>query len=364
MAEGSDQSQKTEEPTARRLADARDKGDVASSREVANWFMLASGTAAVAFLLPRVAGDIRQLLTGYIAAPHTIRVEPEVMPTLLLDTVFGVGKTLMFTIGLFVVAAVASSLVQHGLLFAPERIKPNLNKISPVSGAKRLFSLRSVTELIKGSVKLLIVGGIVAAIIWPILPPLVIAPLSPVNAGLDLLHGTVIKVLLGVVGALSVMALADVAYSRYEHLKKMRMTKEEVKDEHRQTEGDPHVKARLRAIRNERARQRMMQAVPNADVVITNPTHFAVALVYESESMAAPKVVAKGVDVLAQRIREVAGEHDVPLVENPPLARALYDGVEIDHEIKPEHYRVVAEIIAFVMGRRSSPPPVAPPTVS
>ncbi len=361
MAENSDPSQKTEEPTARRLSDARQKGDVASSREVANWFMLASGTAAVAFLLPGVMRNIRDLLTQFVAAPHTFRIEPEAMSTLVVGTVFGVGKTLVLAIALFVVAAIASSLVQHGLLFAPERIKPTPNKISPIAGAKRMFSLRSVTELLKGIFKLLIVGGIVIAIIWPILPPLAIAPLSPINAGLDLLYGTVVKVLLGVVGALSVMALADVAYTRYEHLKKMRMTKEEVKDEHRQTEGDPHVKARLRAIRTERARQRMMQAVPNADVVITNPTHFAVALVYESESMAAPKVVAKGVDVLAQKIREVATENDVPLVENPPLARALYDGVEIDHEIKPEHYKVVAEIIAFVIGQRPAPPVVPSP---
>ena len=316
--------------------------------------MLATGTAAVAFLLPHVAGDIRRQLTGFISSPHAIRVESEMLPILLVDTMFGVGKALALTIGLFVVAAIASSLVQNGLLFAPERIKPTLSKISPVAGAKRLFSLRSVTELAKGVVKLLIVGGIAVAIIWPILSMLAIAPLSPISAGLDLLYVTVVKVLLGVVAALSIMALADVAYGRHEHIKKLKMTKEEVKDEHRQTEGDPHVKARLRAIRNERARQRMMQAVPNADVVITNPTHYAIALDYEAGSMAAPRVVAKGVDLLAQRIREVAADHDVPLVENPPLARALYDGVEMGHEIKPEHYKAVAEIIAFVMGRRTT----------
>ena len=285
------------------------------------------------------------------------------LPLLLLDTFVGVGKALALIVGLFVVAAIASSLVQHGFLFAPERIKPTLSKISPISGAKRLFSLRSLSELAKGVVKLLIVGGIAVAIIWPILSTLAIAPLSPISAGLDLLYGTVIKVLLGVVAALSVMALADTAYTRYEHIKKLRMTKEEVKDEHRQTEGDPHVKARLRAIRNERARQRMMQAVPNADVVITNPTHYAIALEYEAEAMAAPRVVAKGVDLLAQRIRDVATEHDVPLIENPPLARALYDGVDLGHEIKPEHYKAVAEIIAFVMGRRTTSA-VARPTLS
>ena len=216
--------------------------------------------------------------------------------------------------------------------------------------------------MVKGLVKLAIVGGIAIAIIWPILPSLAIAPLSPVPAGLDLLHKTVLKVLLGVVAALTLMAAADVAYGRYEHIKKLRMTKEEVKDEHRQSEGDPHVKARLRAIRNERARQRMMQAVPHADVVITNPTHYAIALEYETDSMAAPRVVAKGVDLVAQRIREVASEHDVPLVENPPLARALHDGVEIGQEIKTEHYKAVAEIIAFIMGRRLRP--VAPSPAS
>ena len=360
MAEGADQSQKTEEPTARRLSSAREKGDVANSREVANWFMLTAGALAVVFLLPRVASGLRQHLVGFIASSHAVQVEPEVISLLLLDVSVAVGRLLALTIGLFIVAAIASNLVQNGLLFAPERIKPAPNKISPIGGLKRLFSLRSVTELAKGIVKLVVVGGIAIAIIWPIRPKLEIVPLSPIPASLDLLYWTVVKVLAGVVGALSVIAFADLAYSRYEHHKKMRMTKEEVKDEQRQAEGDPHVKARLRAIRNERARQRMMQAVPDASVVITNPTHYAIALEYESEVMAAPRVVAKGADLVAQRIRQVAEENDVPLVENPPLARALFDGVDIGHEIKAEHYKAVAEIIAFVMGRRSSPV-VSPP---
>ncbi len=348
MAEEKDQSQKTEEPTTKRISDAREKGDVANSKEVANLFMIGAGTLVFALWLPQVTDDFRVLLSSYFINAHQIRIEGPVLPLLTAQTLRTVGWLLFLPLLAFVFAALASSLVQNGLLFSFEKLKPELSKLSLLKGVKRLFSLQTVAEFIKGLLKITIVAAIALALAWPLSKKLPVVPLTSLEASLSFLHSSLVKILIGVVAAIALMAIADFIYQRFEHLKKLRMTKEEVKDEMKQTEGDPHVKARLRQIRNERSRQRMMAAVPSADVVVTNPTHFAVALSYDREGMTAPRLVAKGVDAVAHRIRDTAEEHEVPVVENPPLARALYAGVDIDQEIKPEHYQVVAEIIAYV----------------
>lgn len=360
MAEGdNDDSQKTEEPTQKRIDEARNKGDVASSREVANWFMLVSATIVVAFLLPATAGDLTRTLTTFLDAPHTIAVDRRALPALVGTLAGDVALALAVPLALLVIAAAASSLVQNGVLFTAERMKPSLDKISPLAGAKRMFSLRSVAELVKGLLKIALVAIVAWIVIEPVLPFLPVIPSSGIGRGLGLLHDMATRILVGVVIAMTALALLDYLYQRFEHTKKLRMTKQEVRDEYKQMEGDPQVKARLRAIRMERARQRMMQAVPEADVVITNPTHYAVALKYDQATMLAPVVVAKGVDAVALRIREKAESCDIAVVENPPLARALYGSVEIDEAIQPEHYKAVAEIIAFVMGIAGAPRPGA-----
>ncbi len=357
MAEDQDESQKTEEPTHKKIQDARQKGDVANSREVSNFFMLLSGTLAVALWLPSGAVSLQRELSRFLAAPHEIRVDATSLQLLLSDVLLGTGKILLIPLLLFMLAALTSGIVQNGLLFSPERLKPELSKISVLKGVKRLFSLRSVTELLKGLIKISVVGAVALAIVLPVFDSLPIIPATSVQASIAFLHKEALRVLIGVVAVVAFMAAADVLYQRYEHLKKLRMSREDIKDENKQSEGDPHVKARLRAIRTERARQRMMQAVPTSDVVITNPTHFAVALKYDRDSMGAPVLVAKGADEVAQRIRECATENDVPIVENPPLARALHAGVEIDQEIQAEHYQAVAEVIAYVMGLQGSGAP-------
>lgn len=345
-----DDSQKTEEPSQKRLQDARKKGDVAQSREVANWFVLLSGTLAIAIFLPTTGGTLVRELRRFLERPHDIAFGHESLGLLLTEVATGVAWAIAFPMLLFVLAAIAAPLVQHGIVFAPEKLKPSLEKISPLAGIKRMFSLRSVTELIKGLLKIAMVAAVAATVIVPSLDRLPHIPTMELPAVLDLLFGLGVRVFGGVVIVLTALALIDFMYQLYEYRKKLRMTRQEVRDEHKQAEGDPHVKARLRSIRMERARQRMMQAVPEADVVITNPTHFAVALSYDQEMMAAPKVVAKGVDAVAFRIRETAEEHDVPIFENPPLARGIYASVDIDEFIKPDHFKAVAEIIAFVMG--------------
>ena len=250
---------------------------------------------------------------------------------------------------ILVAVAAATGLVQHGLIFSPEKIKPKLEKISLISGFKRQFSLNAVMEFVKAVLKLLVVAGVAVFLIVPEFDNIDIISNRETTQILDLLYSLAIRLLLGVFSVVTLIALADLIYQRNQHNKKMRMSQQELKDEYKQTEGDPMIKGRLKQIRMERARRRMMAEVPEADVVITNPTHYAVALKYDQEEgMEAPLCVAKGVDNLALKIREIAEENDVAIVENQPLARALHAGMEIGDEIPEEHYKAVAEVISYV----------------
>ena len=222
--------------------------------------------------------------------------------------------------------------------------------------SKNKFSMRQLVEFVKGIVKIVLVAVVAIGLAVPLFDDITLAPLTDLMWSLHRLHRIALWIIAGTVGVMTVIALLDYAFQKYSHTKKLKMTKQEVKDEYKQAEGDPQIKAQIRRIRTQRARQRMMAAVPTADVVITNPTHYAVALQYKMDEMAAPKLVAKGVDTLALRIRQVAEENDVPIVENPPLARALHAAVELDEEIPPEHFKAVAEVIGYVMRLRGKLP--------
>ncbi|MEQ9349561.1 MAG: flagellar type III secretion system protein FlhB, partial [Alphaproteobacteria bacterium] len=267
----------------------------------------------------------------------------------VLHTVLKVAVVLVPVISLLLIAAVLGGLLQNGFMLTAESVQPKLEKISPAKGFKRLFSSRALVEFTKGLVKIGLVTTVITILVMPILGRIeLIAGMAP-GPLLGELHALVIKVLIGVIAIMAIVAVLDLLYQRQQHTKQMRMSRQDLKDEFRQTDGDPIVKARLRQIRSERARRRMMAAVPEADVVITNPTHFACALKYDIDSMDAPVLVAKGVDHVAKRIRELAQSHHIPVVENPPLARALHAGVDLDREVPPEHYRAVAEVIGYVM---------------
>lgn len=348
MAE-ENQDSKTEQPTPRRLEKAHEEGQVAVSTEVKTWFMLMAATAIVAFLAGPMMARLKVDLVRFIAAPHTIPVDAGSLRNLFVDLLAQVGTAMMLPLGLLMLVALGASLLQTGWVWTGKKVKPSLDKISPLAGFKRLFSARSLLEFVKGLLKLGLVGTVVMAVVWPHRDDIPAMTGLPVPAALDHLHDTMLALLVAAVAVMTVIAAMDYAYQKYDHLKRLRMTKQEVRDEHKQTDGDPMIKARLRQIRADRARKRMMQAVPTADVVVTNPTHYAVALKYEMEKMNAPVMVAKGADLLAQRIRKVAEENDVTIVENPPLARALYASVEVDQEIPAEHYRAVAEVIGYVM---------------
>lgn len=357
MAEDTqDQSQKTEEPTQKRLEDSRQKGQVASSREVNHWFMILGAAAVVMILAPDVMSGLRGLLLGFLEQPHLMPTNFGALHNMAAGLVADVGIVMLPVVLFLVAAALLSGLVQNGLIFSTEQLKPKFEKISPLKGVKRLFSSRSLTEFVKGVLKLVVVGAVVTALMIPEFARIEEVPTLPVSETLGLLYTLAVKVLVGVLAIISIIAVLDLLYQRMMHTKQMRMSRQEIKDELKQTEGDPMVRGRLRQIRRERAQKRMMAAVPSATAVVTNPTHFSVALKYELDDMAAPVVVAKGADHIALRIREIARENDVPVIENPPLARVLYAGVEIGEEIPEDHYKAVAEVISYVMKLKGKMP--------
>ncbi len=354
-----DDSLKTEEPTPRRLEEAREKGQVAKSQEVGHWFMILAFAVIIGLLAPQVASGLSDSLEGLIARAHLFPVDRGGLGDVLGSLVLEVFLVLALPLGVVVLAAVLAGFLQVGLIFSLEPLKPKLSKISLVSGAKRLFSSRAIVEFVKGIGKLTIVGAVAFLMVWPQRDMIPLVPSMPMPDFLELLGGLALRVVLAVLAVMTVLAILDLTYQRLQHNKQLRMTKQEVRDEHKQAEGDPMIKARLRQIRAERARRRMLAAVPEADVVVTNPTHYAVALRYDAASMNAPKVTAKGVDKVAQRIRAAAEAHEVPLMENPPLARALFDTVDLDSEVPPEHYKAVAEIIGYVMRLKGRMPKAA-----
>lgn len=356
MADDSDDSQKTEEPTPKKLREAREKGEVARSQEVNHWFIILAFATTVGLLAPIFLAQLGRAMLPFLEQPHQIVLGGDSARLVLADLLWDVAKALALPFAATIAAALAANALQGGILISAESLKPKLEKLSPLAGAKRLFGQRALVEFAKGVLKLSLVGTIITLLVMPRWQTYMDLPELSIEQLLLLLRQEALRVLIGVLAAMTAIAGADYMFQRFKTMQKLRMSRQEVKDEMRQSEGDPMIKARLRQLRQERARQRMMAAVPGADVVVTNPTHFAVALKYEGEVMNAPRVVAKGVDFMAQKIREVARENGVPLVENRPLARALYDGVEIDQEVPPAHYKAVAEVIGYVMRLRGRLP--------
>lgn len=360
MSEDSDDSSKTEDPTAKRQGEAREQGQVGKSREIDNWIMLSTATMALVMFGPGMVSDIKRVLIFYLELPHAVAIDGNTLPTIMLSLSTQIGLALAPIMGMLMVAAIGSSLLQHGFLFSTKMIAPKFSKISPVAGFKRIFSVRGLVEFAKGTFKLALIGTFSYWLMREDFDHLEKFIMVDHSQTLQLTLALSMKLLVGILSILLIIAILDFSYQKYQTWRDMRMTREEVREEYKQSEGDPIVKGRLRQLRMERARRRMMAEVPKSDVIITNPTHFAVALKYDQSSMAAPKLVAKGTDLVAHRIRDLAAEHNIPIVENPPVARALYAAVDLDREIPPEHYKAVAEIIGYVMklkkGQAALPP--------
>lgn len=343
-----DQDQKTEEPTSKRLKEARERGQLPVSREISAWVLFIGILSVVAWLGPVMARDMITSLRIFIEMPHSLVVDERGLQSLLGHTLASMG---MATVAIFLVlafAATAGTVVQTGLFASLELIKPDLAKLSLVKGFKKLFSSQALVELGKSFAKLVLLGMVAYYTLLPV------ATALPSMTGHDLLdvtaylHDQTVHLIIMLLLTFTVIAIADLVYQRMQFTKNLRMTKTEVKDEYKQQEGDPMIKNRLRQIRMEKARKRMMAQVPKADVIVTNPTHYAVAMQYDAAKMAAPVVLAKGTDALAMRIKAVAEEHKIPIVSNPPLSRVLYETVEVDEPIPSQHYRAVAELISYV----------------
>jgi flagellar biosynthetic protein FlhB len=349
MADDRDQSQQTEQPTSKRLDQAHEQGDVIKSAEVSAWVLLAGGTMALATLGKSSMTGMGGLLQTFLEQPDTMAVDGAGLIALMRGLLLHLALVLAPLFGVLALAAVAGHVLQSRPGFTPSRLMPDFSKVSPLSGFKRLFGLDGWMNLLKGLAKIAIVGAAVWTQVWPARSMLeAILGQSPVDVVSDMGH-LLFKVLMAALGAMAVIAAADYFLQYMQFMKRNRMSRQEIKEEYRQNEGDPHIKAKIRQLRHDRARKRMMAKVPGATVVLMNPTHYAVALQYESGKMAAPICVAKGVDALALRIRAIAEDNDVPVVENPPLARALHASVELDEPVPPEHYKAVAQVIGYVL---------------
>ena len=354
MAETAEQDDRTEDPTQRRLDQAIERGDVANSQEINTLFVLGGLALAVLVLSGPMTRSLAIDLRGFLMNAHLVPQDGAGLTAAGRHALWAWLAAVALPLGLIALAGLAGGGIQHRPLWSAQPLKPQLGRISPLSGAKRVFGREAFVQFVKGLLKILIVGSVAGAVLWSDRDRLDgLARLEPA-ALLPILLVLAMKLLGGVLAIHAFLAAGDAVYQRMAWLKRQRMTKRELKEEYKETEGSPEIKARLRQIRMLRLKKRMMTAVPKATVVVTNPTHYAVALQYET-GMAAPLCVAKGVDALALRIRAVATEHGVPLVENPPLARALHATVDVDQEIPVEHYKAVAEVIGYVLRLRRRP---------
>jgi flagellar biosynthetic protein FlhB len=349
MADENDGAEKTEDPTQKRLDDALERGDVAKSQEVNTWFVIAGAALVLASFSGSVGSGLNNPLRNLLANSWMIRTDGAGLLALARDLEYILIVALGVPFLMLAIAAIAGNLIQHRFVWSAESLKPKFSKLSPLAGAKRIFGKQAAANFVKGLFKVIALGAVMTMVLWPDRFRLD----AMVRSDPSTLFGTTIALtshlLTAVVAMLALVAIADYLFQYRQWFERQKMSLQEMKDEFKQTEGDPHIKGRIRQLRHARMRKRMMAAVPKASVIITNPTHYAIALQYE-RGMPAPICVAKGTDAIALKIREVAKAHDIPIVENVPLARALHATVEIDDEIPVEHYHAVAEIIGYVMG--------------
>ena len=348
MAEDQDEASKTEEPSHKKLEEARKRGQMVSTRELNHFCIIAAMVFFLSGMAPGIGRRGIELLSPFIVQPESFQMDAASISDTLRGLVIHAAMLIAMTLLLALIAAVGPSLIQGKWILAAEQIKPKLSKLSPFAGFKRIFSKKSLIEFLKNLIKISIVGVASVMVVAPHIDDLPGLVRVDTTYAMEFAGSMAMRMLVATGLFLFLLSIVDYLYQRFSFLKSMRMTKQEVKDEYKQQEGDPHYKSKLRQIRVQRARKRMMANVPKADVIITNPTHYAVALQYDTSKMAVPKVIAKGVDDVAARIREIATEHRIIIVRNPPLARLLYDTTEIDDEIPAQQYQAVAKIIGYV----------------
>ncbi len=352
MAEESGQ-ERTEEATAKRRQDFREKGQVAQSKEVATAALLTMSLLLWFFYAPHLWSDLETMYTALLRMMAEFQATPLEVVSLGWEMGVFMAKLLWPMFLLTLVVGFFSSFLQVGPLFSTKVFQPELSKFNPIKGMAKFVSKRSAVELIKSLAKISLIGFVAYKTVANEFDTALTLSLLDLNQTLLFLGQVAFLVIGKTCGIMIALAAIDFAFSRYEMEQKMRMTKQEVKEEFKETEGDPQLKARVRSVQQQMARKRMMAEVPNADVIVTNPTHLSVAISYQRSEMDAPRIVAKGADHLAFRIREIAREHQVPIIENKPVARALYKQ-EVGEEIPEEMFTAVAELLAYVYGLKKS----------
>ena len=346
--------EKTEQPTPKKREEVRKKGQVAKSKELSSVAVLFSALITLTIFGSYMYNQVTTVITGSFSS---MTLKELTIPEF---TVFAQNKINVFILTLaplwggVVLAAVLSNIMQVGFMFSAESIKPKFSKLDPFKGFGRMFSKQSLMELFKSLSKLAIVGGVGYLAIKSEMDDVFVMAEMELTSIVAFMLTAILKISTKVTLAMIFLVVIDYAFQKWEFEKKIKMTKKEVKDEHKRSEGDPLIKQRIRSIQMQMARKRMMQSVPDADVVITNPTHLAVALKYDPATMTAPKLLAKGAEGLARRIKELAEEHDIPIVENKPLAHSLYASVEIGQEVPSDLYQAVAEVLAYIYKLKGS----------
>lgn len=341
--------ERTEQATAKRRSDFREKGQVAQSKEVHTAALMTGTLLLWTFYAPLFWSTLSDILAGLWNIAGEFDITPVSVVMLLGQLLQQVALLLAPILLLTLIIGFLSSYLQIGWLFTAKPMTPDLTKFNPVTGMSRLFSKRSVIEVVKSLLKVLLVGVVAYKVILSEFDQALDLVSMDVRDAVGFLARVAARIMLRVCGIMILLGLIDFLYVRWEMEEKMKMTKQEQKEEHKESEGDPQIKSRIRSLQLQAARRRMLAEVPKADVIITNPTHLSVALAYDRSRMQAPQIVAKGADAVAMRIREIAREHKVPLVENKPVARALFK-IELGREVPEEMFQAVAEILAYVYG--------------
>ena len=348
MAEGENGQEKTEEPTPKRRQDAKDKGQVPRSKELNTTAVMVLGAGGLLLLGGYMAEQLFEVFHMAFRVDREAIFDPDAPFHMLREAFWGGLLAVMPFAAIMLVAALITPALMGGWTFSAKSMAPKLEKISPLKGFQRMFGTKALIELVKALAKVLVVLGVALLLFWLMQDRFAGLTREPLHQGL--MHGASIFfwAFFTLSAALLIVAAVDIPYQLWDHTEKLKMTHQEVKDENKETQGKPEVKQKIRQVQNQLAQGRMMSNVPKADVVVTNPTHYAVALRYDQSRMRAPQVVAKGVDVLAQQIRDIAGENAIPLFEAPPLARALYRHAELEQEIPAGLYFSVAQVLAYI----------------
>ena len=348
MAENENGQERTEEPSAKRRQESRDKGEVARSRELNTLLLLLASGGGLLFLGGDLIADLMEIMRSNFVIDRTTIFNANAMPVLFLDALESALYAVLPLFLLLTITAILAPLSLGGWAFSLNPLKPEWKKIDPIKGMKRVFSLKGLMELVKALFKFLIVGSMVLWLLQTKIDGFLELGNVPLKEGVSWLGNELVWVFLLLSSTLIVIVIADAPFQLWDHSRKQKMTRQEVRDEHKETEGSPEMKGKVRQTQREISQRRMMQEVPKADVVVTNPTHYAVALRYDQEKMGAPIVVALGADEVAGHIRRIAVANDVPLLSAPPLARALYHNCKLDAEIPAGLFLAVAQVLAYV----------------